>query len=59
VQWKEKKVKLVLLLALKEERDNSFEQLFEELVQMLSDASQVKKLAKQTSFRDFMELCPN
>ena len=48
-----------MLLALKEERDNSFEQLFEELVQMLSDASQVKKLAKQTSSRDFMELCPN
>lgn len=57
VQWKEKKVRLVLLLALKGERDNSFEQLFEELVQMLNDASQVKKLSKQATFQDFMALC--
>lgn len=57
VQWKEKKVRLVLLLALKEERDNSFEQLFEELVQMLNDASRVKKLSKQATFQDFLSLC--
>lgn len=57
VQWKEKKVRLVLLLALKEERDNSFEQLFEELVQILNDASRVKKLSKQTNFQDFMAIC--
>ncbi|MBX8935732.1 BglG family transcription antiterminator [Enterococcus gilvus] len=57
LQWKEKKVKLVLLLALKEERDNSFEQLFEELVVMLNDAARVKKLAKQTNFQDFMQIC--
>ena len=57
LQWKEKKVKLVLLLALKEERDNSFEQLFEELVLMLNDASQVKKLSRQTNFQDFITIC--
>ncbi|MGM0165130.1 lichenan operon transcriptional antiterminator [Enterococcus sp. AZ135] len=57
LQWKEKKVKLVLLLALKEERDDSFEQLFEELVLMLNDASRVKKLSKQTNFQDFMMIC--
>lgn len=57
VQWKEKKVRLVLLLALKEERDNSFEQLFEELVQMLNDASRVKKLSKQATFQNFLSLC--
>ena len=57
VQWKEKKVRLVLLFALKEERDNSFEQLFEELVQMLNDASRVKKLSKQATFQDFLSLC--
>lgn len=57
VLWKDKKVRLVLLLALKEERDNSFEQLFEELVQMLNDASRVKKLSKQATFQDFLSLC--
>lgn len=59
LQWKEKKIRLVLLLALKEERDNSFEQLFEELVQMLNDASRVKKLSRQTSFQEFMAICQN
>ncbi|MDT2523335.1 PTS sugar transporter subunit IIA [Enterococcus raffinosus] len=59
LQWKEKKVRLVLLMALKEERDNSFEQLFEELVLMLNDASRVKKLSRQTSFQEFMAICQN
>ena len=59
LQWKEKKVRLVLLLALKEERDNSFEQLFEELVKMLNDAARVKKLSRQTSFQEFMAICQN
>ncbi|MEB6088088.1 BglG family transcription antiterminator [Enterococcus casseliflavus] len=57
--WKEKKVRLVLLLALKEERDNSFEQLFEELVHMLNDPLKVKKLSRQTSFQEFMAICQN
>ncbi|WP_429976169.1 BglG family transcription antiterminator [Enterococcus sp. DIV0086] len=59
LQWKEKKVRLVLLLALKEERDNSYEQLFEELVYVLNDASRVKKLSRQTSFQEFMAICQN
>ena len=57
LQWEEKKVRLVLLLALKEERDHSFEQLFEELVRILNDTSLVKKLSKQTNFQKFMMIC--
>lgn len=57
IQWQGKKVKLVLLLALKGERDNSFEQLFEELVLILNEPARVKRLAKQTSFEKFLAIC--
>lgn len=57
IQWQGKKVKLVLLLALKGERDNSFEQLFEELVMILNEPARVKRLAKQTSFEKFLTIC--
>lgn len=57
IQWQGKKVKLVLLLALKGERDNSFEQLFEELVMILNEPARVKRLAKQTSFEQFLSIC--
>mgnify|MGYP001180885798 CR=1 FL=1 len=57
IQWQDKKVKLVLLLALKGERDNSFEQLFEELVMILNESARVKRLAKQTSFEEFLAIC--
>lgn len=57
VDWNGKKVKLVLLLALREERDSSFEQLFEQLVGILQEAAFVKKLAKQDTFEDFLRLC--
>lgn len=57
IQWNDKKVRLVLLLALKEERDNSFEKLFEELVTILNDESMVKKLTKQTKYENFLDLC--
>lgn len=57
IQWNDKKVRLVLLLALKEERDNSFGKLFEELVTILNDESMVKKLTKQTKYENFLDLC--
>lgn len=57
IQWNDKKVRLVLLLALKKERDNSFEKLFEELVAILNDESVVKKLTKQTKYENFLDLC--
>lgn len=57
IQWQGKKVKLVLLLALKGERDNSFEQLFEELVMILNEPARVKRLAKQTNFEKFLTIC--
>jgi len=57
IQWHDKKVLLVILLALKEERDNAFEQLFEELVAILSDESMVKKLMKQKNYDKFLALC--
>lgn len=57
IQWQGKKVKLVLLLALKGERDNFFEQLFEELVMILNEPVRVKRLAKQTSFEKFLAIC--
>lgn len=57
IQWQGKKVKLILLLALKGERDNSFEQLFEELVMILNEPARVKRLAKQTSFEQFLSIC--
>lgn len=57
ISWQGKKVKLVLLLAFKGERDNSFEQLFEELVTILNNPARVKRLAKQTNFDKFMEIC--
>ncbi|MGM0215207.1 BglG family transcription antiterminator [Enterococcus sp. AZ109] len=57
IQWQDKKVKLVLLLALKGERDNSFEQLFEELVMILNEPARVKRLAKQTNFEEFLAIC--
>ncbi len=45
MQWGDKKVRLILLLALKEERDNSFEQLFEELVVLLNDETIVELIS--------------
>lgn len=57
IDWSGKKVRLVLLIAMKEERDNSFEQLFVQLVTILNDPSFVKKLAKQDSFEAFLQLC--
>lgn len=51
------RVKLVLLLTMKEERDNSFEELFGQLVTILNERSFVKKLAKQEDFQQFIELC--
>lgn len=57
IQWQGKKVKLVLLLALKGERDNSFEQLFEELVMILNEPARVKRLVKQTNFEKFLTIC--
>ncbi|MEI5988927.1 hypothetical protein A5881_000414 [Enterococcus termitis] len=57
IDWGGKRVKLVLLIAMKEERDHSFEALFEQLVTILSDLAFVKKLAKQDSFEAFIRLC--
>ncbi len=42
---------------MKEERDNSFEELFGQLVTILNERSFVKKLAKQEDFHQFIELC--
>ncbi|MCD5000932.1 transcription antiterminator [Enterococcus saccharolyticus] len=57
IDWGGKKVKLVLLLALKEEREDMFEELFVQLVEMLNEPSFVKKLAKQQTFEAFIYLC--
>lgn len=57
IDWSGKKVKLILLIAMREERDNSFEQLFTELVTILSQSNLVKKLSKQDSFEEFLKLC--
>lgn len=43
----------MLLLTLKEERDNSFEQLFEELVHMLNDPLKVKSFQDKQVFMNF------
>lgn len=57
IDWGGNRVKLVLLLTMKEERDNSFEELFGQLVTILNERSFVKKLAKQEDFQQFIELC--
>lgn len=57
INWGGKKVKLVLLLALKEQRDSSFELLFEQLVSLLSESNIVNKLAKETDFPRFIQIC--
>ncbi|MGL4695573.1 BglG family transcription antiterminator [Enterococcus larvae] len=57
VDWGGNRVRLVLLLAMKEERDNSFEELFSQLVKILSEGSFVRKLSKQTDFETFIDMC--
>lgn len=57
IDWGGKKVRLILLLAMKEERDNSFELLFGQLVKILNEASFVNKLAKPEDFLKFVQLC--
>lgn len=57
IDWDGNRVRLVLLLAMKEERDNSFEELFSQLVKILSEGSFVRKLSKQTNFKTFIEMC--
>ncbi|MGC6768272.1 BglG family transcription antiterminator [Enterococcus sp. LJL128] len=57
IDWGGNRVRLVLLLALKEERDTSFEELFSQLVKILDEGSFVRKLSKQTNFEAFIELC--
>ncbi|WP_086350645.1 BglG family transcription antiterminator [Candidatus Enterococcus clewellii] len=57
IDWGGNRVRLVLLLAMKEERDNSFEELFSQLVKILSEGRFVKKLSKQTDFKTFIEMC--
>jgi lichenan operon transcriptional antiterminator len=59
IDWGDKKVKLVLLLAMKPERDRSLEQLFSQLVKILGEGSYVKKLARQTDFTSFSQMCEN
>jgi lichenan operon transcriptional antiterminator len=57
IDWDGKKVKLVLLLSLKEEREDMFEELFVQLVDMLDEVRFVKKLSRQQSFESFIKLC--
>ncbi|MBV7389381.1 BglG family transcription antiterminator [Enterococcus alishanensis] len=57
IKWGGNRVRLVLLLAMKKERDHAFEELFGFLVKILDEGSFVKKLSKQTNFYDFIELC--
>lgn len=57
INWGGNRVRLVLLLAMKKERDHGFEELFSFLVKILDEASFVKKLSKQTDFQDFIALC--
>lgn len=57
IEWGNNRVRLVLLLAMKKERDNSFEELFSQLVKILNDGNFVKKLARQTAFLPFIQLC--
>jgi lichenan operon transcriptional antiterminator len=57
IDWDGKKVKVVLLLSLKEEREDMFEELFVQLVDMLDEVRFVKKLSRQQSFESFIKLC--
>lgn len=57
INWNGKRVKLVLLLALTEERDSSFELLFEQLVSILSDQNVVNQLSKEKNFFEFLSIC--
>ena len=57
MDWGEHKVKIVFLLSLKPERDQSFEVLFEELFHLLETKETVNKLALQRTYEDFITTC--
>lgn len=57
INWGGNKVQLVLLMAMKQERDEVLEDFFSQLVSILSEMKFVKKLSRQTEFSQFIALC--
>lgn len=57
LNWSGKKVRIVLLLALKAERSNDFEDLFGEISVIFDDKSFVNKLSRMDTYDDFIRLC--
>ncbi|MFC6346869.1 BglG family transcription antiterminator [Vagococcus carniphilus] len=57
IYWGTHKVKIIFLLSLKTERDESFEALFDQLFYLLEKKEIIKKLAGQESYEGFMALC--
>jgi len=57
MNWSGKKVRVVLLLALKAERSNDFEDLFEELSVIFDDTNFVNKLSRIDNYESFIRVC--
>lgn len=56
VTWNADRVRVVFLLALSPERDERFDQLFEQLVNLMEDKAKVRALSKAADLSQFMSI---
>lgn len=59
ILWQGQKTKLILLFALSPKQEKGFDKIFEKLVTLLNDVTNVKELCKQTSLPAFLDIFAN